>query len=101
MSSTPSGTEMIVAAASRFGRSCLMRRVVRAGLAAALLMLSVCPAPAADKTFHQTALDEAAIKLEAQIKSDAGAVGKSAAVLRRDADASFQKNDFRAGMIVL
>ena len=42
-----------------------------------------------------------AIKLEAQIKSDAGTVAKPAATLRRDADAAFQKNDFRAGMLVL
>ena len=59
------------------------------------------PALAADKAFKPSGLDEAAIKLEAQIKSDAGNVGKPAASLRRDADAAFQKNDFRAGMLVL
>ena len=78
-----------------------MLSVVRAGLAAALLALALCPAAAAEKPFKQGALDEAAIKLEAQIKSDAGAVTKPAAVLRRDADAAFQKNDFRTGMVVL
>src|SRR6185437_1702226 len=46
-------------------------------------------------------LDEAAVKLEAQIKSDAGKVTKPSAQLRKDADAAFQKNDFRAGMVVL
>ena len=56
---------------------------------------------AADKAFKQSDLDDAAIKLEAQIKSDAGTVTKPAATLRRDADAAFQKNDFRAGMLVL
>jgi uncharacterized protein YfaS (alpha-2-macroglobulin family) len=78
-----------------------MRCLVRAGLVAALATLVFSPAFAADKAFKQIGLDEAAIKLEAQIKSDAGNVGKPAATLRRDADAAFQKNDFRAGMLVL
>ncbi len=78
-----------------------MLSVIRAGLAAALLALAVYPVAAAEKAFKQGALDEAAIKLEAQIKSDAGAVTKPAAALRRDADAAFQKNDFRTGMLVL
>ena len=75
--------------------------VIRAGLAAALLALAVFPALAADKAFQRKDLDDAAIKLEAQIKSDAGTVTKPAAALRRDADAAFQKNDFRTGMLVL
>jgi alpha-2-macroglobulin len=78
-----------------------MRCLVRAGFAAALVAFVFSPALAADKAFKQSGLDEAAIKLEAQIKSDAGNVGKPAATLRRDADAAFQKNDFRAGMLVL
>ena len=78
-----------------------MRCLVRAGLAAALVAFVFSPALAADKAFKQSGLDEAAIKLEAQIKSDAGNVSKPAATLRRDADAAFQKNDFRAGMLVL
>jgi uncharacterized protein YfaS (alpha-2-macroglobulin family) len=78
-----------------------MRCLVRAGLAAALVAFVFWPALAADKAFKQTELDAAAIKLEAQIKSDAGSVSKSAATLKRDADAAFQKNDFRAGMLVL
>ncbi len=82
-----------------------MRCVVRAGLIAALVALVFFPALnvalAADKAFKQGELDDSAIKLEAQIKSDAGAVTKPAATLRRDADAAFQKNDFRTGMLVL
>src|SRR5258708_37005391 len=78
-----------------------MSSVIRAGLAPALLALALFPVAAAEKPFKQGALDEAAIKLEAQIKSDAGAVTKPAAALRRDADAAFQKNDFRTGMVVL
>jgi uncharacterized protein YfaS (alpha-2-macroglobulin family) len=78
---------------------------VRAGFsgvfAAALIALAVLPAAAADKAFKRSDLDDAAIKLEAQIKSDAGTVTKPAATLRHDADAAFQKNDFRTGMTVL
>ncbi len=82
-----------------------MRCVVRAGLVAALVAFVFSPvmnvALAADKAFKQDTLEESAIKLEAQIKSDAGTVTKPAATLRRDADAAFQKNEFRAGMLVL
>src|SRR5215468_6560046 len=78
-----------------------MLRFVRAGLAAAFLAFVLSSAIAADKPLKQGALDEAAIKLEAQIKSDAGTVTKPPAALKRDADAAFQKNDFRSGMLVL
>ncbi|MDO9412428.1 MAG: alpha-2-macroglobulin [Pseudolabrys sp.] len=64
-------------------------------------MLAAAPGLAADKAYQNPELDEAAIKLEAQIKSDAGEVTKPAAQLRRDADAAFQKRDYRAGMTVL
>ena len=74
---------------------------VRAGLAAAFIALAVFPALAADKAFKRGDLDDAAIKLEAQIKSDAGTVTRPAATLRHDADAAFQRSDFRAGMTVL
>jgi alpha-2-macroglobulin len=77
----------------------------RAGIAAALVTLlsiaSPLPATAANKAFQRDDLADAAIKLEAQIKSDAGQVTKPAAQLRRDADAAFQRNDFRAGMQIL
>ena len=76
--------------------------VVRAGFVAALLALVLVPAIAgAEKAFKQGVLDDSAIKLGAQIKSDAGTVAKPATALRRDADAAFQKNDFRTGMLVL
>ncbi len=74
---------------------------VRTGLAAALIALSVIPTIAADKAFKRSDLDDSAIKLEAQIKNDAGTVTKPAATVRRDADAAFQKNDFRTGMTML
>ena len=82
-----------------------MFTLLRAGLAAALIALALVPASipasAADKAFKRGDLDNAAIKLEAQIKNDAGTVTKSATALRRDADAAFQKNDYRTGMTVL
>jgi uncharacterized protein YfaS (alpha-2-macroglobulin family) len=82
-----------------------MLKSARAGfagvLAAAFLALAVAPGLAADKAYQDNDFDQAAIKLEAQIKSDAGEVTKPAAQLRRDADAAFQKKDFRAGMTVL
>ncbi|MGH6788384.1 MAG: alpha-2-macroglobulin family protein, partial [Pseudolabrys sp.] len=74
---------------------------VRAGLVAALTLVALVPAFAADKPFHRSDLDEAAIRLEAQIKNDAGSVTKPVATLKRDADAAFQKKDYRNGMVVL
>jgi len=80
-----------------------MFTLFRAGLAAALITLSIVPALAADadKPFQNGELEQAAIKLEAQIKHDAGAVTKPAATLRKEADAAFQKRDYRTGMVVL
>ena len=78
-----------------------MLSFVRAGLAAALIALALVPAAAADKAFQRSNLDDAAIKLEAQIKQDAGTATKSLASLRQQADAAFQKRDFRTGMLVL
>jgi uncharacterized protein YfaS (alpha-2-macroglobulin family) len=79
---------------------------VRVGFVAALVTLasfafSSMPASAAGKAFQRGDLDEAAIKLEAEIKTDAGSAGKPLAQLRRDADAAFQKNDVRNGMVLL
>ena len=78
-----------------------MLTFARAGVAAALLALAVMPAMAADKAYQNGELGEAAIKLEDQIKTDAGSVTKPATQLRKDADTAFQKNDFRTGMTVL
>ncbi|HMJ42074.1 MAG TPA: alpha-2-macroglobulin family protein, partial [Pseudolabrys sp.] len=78
-----------------------MLTFARAGAAAALLALALMPAMAADKAYQNSELNESAIKLEAQIKTDAGTVTKQAAALRREADVAFQKNDLRTGMTVL
>jgi hypothetical protein len=81
-----------------------MLTFIRAGLAAALVLLlpvlAAQPA-AAEKAFQRDDLADAAIKLEAKIKTEAGAVTKSAATLRRDADAAFARNDLKAGLQVL
>ncbi len=77
---------------------------VRAGFAAALVALVSFvsfTAFAADKPFQRADLAESAIRLEAQIKTEAGQVGKPAATLRREADVLFEKRDFRAGMQTL
>src|SRR5882672_4427030 len=83
-----------------------MHAFIRSGLAAGVLaVLSISAlsisAAAADKPFQRDDLADSAIRLEAQIKKDAGSVAKPAATLRREADAAFQKNDFRAGMQLL
>jgi hypothetical protein len=74
---------------------------LRAGVIAVLVAVFSFSVQAADKPFQRDDLADAAIKLEAQIKSDAGPVAKPVATLRRDADAAFQRNDFRAGMQLL
>src|ERR1700730_5602833 len=78
-----------------------MLAFARAAFAAALVVVLSAPSFAADKPFVRGDLADAAIKLEAQIKAQAGPVGKPAAALRREADAAFQRNDFRSGMQIL
>src|SRR5437588_12988567 len=78
-----------------------MLAFARAALAAALVFVLSIPALAADKPFKRDDLADAAIKLEAQIKAEAGTVTKSAAALKREADAAFGRNDFRLGMQIL
>jgi len=78
-----------------------MLAFVRAAFAAALVLLLSVPSIAADRSFKRDDLADAAIKLEAQIKAEAGQVTKPAAALRREADAAFQRNDFRSGMQIL
>jgi alpha-2-macroglobulin len=72
--------------------------LVRAAALCATLAFGLVSAEAADKAFRRDDLSDAAIKLEAQIKSEAGPVAMSAATLRNDADAAFKRNDFRSGL---
>lgn len=81
-----------------------MIALARVGIAAALvalLSLSLSVAASAQKAFQRDDLADAAIKLEAQIKAEAGAVTKPVAQLRREADAAFARNDFRTGLQLL
>jgi uncharacterized protein YfaS (alpha-2-macroglobulin family) len=75
--------------------------LVRAVTLCAVLSLGLVSADAADKAFRRDDLADSAIKLEAQIKSEAGPVARSAATLRTDADAAFKRMDFRAGLQTL
>ncbi len=85
---------------------------VRAGLFAALLAFAcvlsvsgIAPASAQTQTpersFSREDLDEAAVRLEAQIKTDSGQVNKPVVQLRREMDEAFKKNDFRTGLQLL
>jgi alpha-2-macroglobulin len=78
-----------------------MISLIRAGVAAALLIVAPLAANAAQKPFQNGDLADSATTLEAQIKSDAGTPAKPLAQIRHDADAAFAKNDFRAGMALL
>jgi uncharacterized protein YfaS (alpha-2-macroglobulin family) len=75
--------------------------LVRAFALCATLAFGLVSAEAADKAFKRDDLADQAVKLEAQIKSEAGPVAKSGAALRSDADAAFRRNDFRTGLQIL
>ena len=75
--------------------------LVRAAAVCATLALALVQAQAADKAFKRDDLADSAIKLEAQIKSEAGVVAKPAATLRTDADTAFRRNDFRSALQIL
>src|SRR5580700_3474729 len=75
--------------------------ILCATLSFALISAGLPAAQAADKPFKRDDLADSAIKLEAQIKSEAGAVNKSTAALKGDADAAFRRNDFRTGLQIL
>ena len=75
--------------------------LVRAAVVCATMALGLVTAHAADKAFKRDDLADSAIKLEAQIKSEAGPVSKSSATLRTDADTAFRRSDFRTGLQIL
>src|SRR5262245_58335307 len=69
---------------------------LRAGVFAALFVFAAAPLSpvhSAEKTFQDAALDDAAIKLEADLKDEAGNVEKPVITLRKDADAALRKGD--------
>lgn len=75
--------------------------LVRAATLCATLAFGLVTAQAADKAFKRDDLADSAVKLEAQIKSEAGAVAKTSATLKTDADAAFKRSDFRSGLQIL
>ena len=75
--------------------------LVRAAALCATLALGLVSAQAADKAFKRDDLQDSAVKLEAQIKSEAGAVARTSATLKTDADAAFKRSDFRTGLQIL
>ena len=75
--------------------------LIRAAALCATLALGLVTAQAADKAFKRNDLQDSAVKLEAQIKSESGAVAKSSATLKTDADAAFKRSDFRTGLQIL
>jgi hypothetical protein len=75
--------------------------LVRAATLCLTLALGLVTAQAADKAFKRDDLADSAIKLEAQIKGEAGPVAKAGASLRADADAAFKRSDFRTGLQIL
>jgi alpha-2-macroglobulin len=78
-----------------------MSALARAGLAAALAVLACLPAGAADKAFQRSDLADAALRLEAEIKSDAGRPGRPAAQLRREAETALQRADVPTALKLL
>ncbi|MCP4619250.1 MAG: alpha-2-macroglobulin family protein [Bradyrhizobium sp.] len=75
--------------------------LVRAAAFCATLALGLTSALAADKTFKRDDLADSAIKLEAEIKKEAGPIAKTTATLKTDADAAFRRSDFRTGLDLL
>src|SRR3954462_13498493 len=80
-------------------RSCPMIGVVRSATLCAIVALGLVSATssdvAADKAFKRAALEDAAIKLEAQMQSVAGPISKPLAKPLTDAEAALRRNDLR------
>src|SRR5262245_31609212 len=89
------------AACVRGPRSFPMIGLVRAAALCAMLALGLNSALAADKTFKRDDLADSAIKLEAEIKKEAGPIAKPTATLKTDAEAAFRRSDFRSGLDLL
>src|ERR1700754_2912031 len=75
--------------------------LVRALALCATLALGLNSALAADKTFKRDDLADSAIKLEAEIKKEAGPIAKTTAPLKTDADAAFRRSDFCTSLDLL
>ena len=78
-----------------------MLGLVRAALVGSAMLAGIVTASAADKAFRRDDLADAAIKLEAQIKSEAGVIAKPVTTLRNDADAALRRNDVRSALQIM
>src|SRR4051812_38429355 len=79
----------------------VMKGLLRAAGVCAMLACGLVSADAADKAYRRDELADRAVKLEAQIKSEAGAVSRPLAALRSDADAALRRSDTRTGLQLL
>ncbi|MBR2117193.1 MAG: alpha-2-macroglobulin [Pseudomonadota bacterium] len=75
--------------------------LVRAISVCAALALGLGSVQAADKAFKRDDLADSAIRLEAQIKTEAGIINKTAATLKSDTDAAFKRSDLRGALVLL
>src|SRR2546430_8647808 len=80
------------------GKEPIMIGLVRATVICATLALGLTAAGAADKAFKRDELADSAVKLEAQIKSEAGPVAQSPPTPRNDAHPAFQPAGFPGGL---
>jgi uncharacterized protein YfaS (alpha-2-macroglobulin family) len=78
-----------------------MLAFIRAAATAALVACASVSAFAADKAFQRDDLADAAIKLEAELKEQAGAVTMPPAVLRREADRLLARGDAQGAVRTL
>src|SRR6516165_5541916 len=73
---------------------------MRAGVMAALVLfasfIATLSCYAADKPYQRSDLADAAIRLEGQLRTDAGAITKPPVALRREADQAAARSDARA-----
>ncbi|MES2751861.1 MAG: MG2 domain-containing protein, partial [Pseudomonadota bacterium] len=75
--------------------------LVRAVSVCAALALGLVSSHAADKAFKRDDLADSAVRLEAQIKTEAGVVNKTAATLKSDIEAAFKRSDLRGALQLL
>jgi len=71
---------------------------LRAGLIAALCLYAFTPAFAAEKSFKNGSLDNAAITLEAEVREAADAVEKPVIALKKDADADLKSGNLEGAV---
>src|SRR5579872_7247979 len=81
--------------------SFIMTGLIRTTVLCVALSLGLVSASAADKPFKRNDLADSAIRLEAKIKSEAGAVTKNGTVLKADADAALKRGDYGTALQIL